>query len=322
MTQTNSIQTLALALNSTGNEAPDWIQLTPAGPTLEGRDGRTWKMDDADAEAVVAAFAAHGQDLPVDFEHSTQEKGAKGEPAPAVGWITELEARNSALWGKVDWLDAGREAVASRAYRYASPVFNFGRATKAVSKVLSVGLTNQPNFQLTALNREGAQEDCTMDKDALEALGLKEGASDSDILTAINKLKSDEQEARNRAETPDTSKFVPKADYDLAMNRIRSFEGEAEKRANAEITAAVDAAVEAGKIAPSSRDYHTAACRSEGGLANFQAMVEASPVIAAKTDLDNRDPDKGATALSSEEIAACRALGMSETEFAKAKAEE
>ena len=162
-----------------------------------------------------------------------------------------------------------------------------------------------------------------MDKDALEALGLEEGASNGDVLTAINKLKSDEQTARNRAETPDTSKFVPKADYDLAMNRIRTFEGDAEKRAEAEITAAVDAAVEAGKIAPSSRDYHTAACRSEGGLANFQAMVEASPVIAAKTDLDDKDPaQKGSTALSSEEIATCRALGMTEAEFAKAKAEE
>jgi phage I-like protein len=320
MTQTDPIQTLGLALNSVTGEAPDWIQLTPAGPTLEGRDGRTWQMQDP--AAVVAAFETHGQDLPVDFEHATQEKGAKGEPAPAVGWVTELEARNNALWGKVDWLDAGREAVASRSYRYASPVFNFSRATKAMSKVVSVGLTNQPNFQLTALNRQGAQEDCTMNKDALEALGLKEGASDGDVVTAINKLKSDEATARNRAEQPDPSKFVPKPDYELAMNRIRTFEEGEKARADENITAAVDAAVEAGKISPATRDYHTAACRAEGGLANFQAMVSASPVIAAKTGLDGKIPGQGATALSGEEQAACRALGMTEAEFAKAKAEE
>ncbi|MCF6432917.1 phage protease [Leisingera sp. MMG026] len=320
MTQTNSIQTLALALNSEGATAPEWMQLTPAGPELEGRDGRKWKMQDP--EAVVQAFREDGAELPVDFEHSTQEKGAKGEPAPAVGWVTDLEARNNALWAKVDWLDSGRDAVASRAYRYSSPVFNFSRSTGEVSRMVSVGLTNQPNFQLTALNREGEQEERKMDKDALEALGLKEGASDSDVLTAINKLKSDEAQARNRAESPDPAKFVPKADFDLAQNRIRTFEKADSTRQEEAITAAVDAAVEAGKIAPASRDYHTAACREKGGLERFSQLIDASPVIAGKSGLDAKDPAKTTTALSDDEMAACRALGMSEADFAEAKAKE
>ena len=161
-----------------------------------------------------------------------------------------------------------------------------------------------------------------MDKAALEALGLKDGASDTDVLTAINKLKSDEATARNRAENPDTSSFVPRADYELAMNRIRGFEGDEKTRKDAAITAAVDAAVEAGKIAPGSRDYHTASCRTEGGLTLFNAMVDASPVIAAKSDLDGKDPTKGGTALSAEEQAACRVLGFTEAEFADAKSKE
>lgn len=320
MTQTNLTQILALALNSEGGAAPDWIQLTPAGPSLEGRDGRKWSL--SNPETVVQAFRENGADLPVDFEHSTQEKGAKGEPAPAIGWLTEMEARNNALWGKIEWLDAGRDAVASRAYRYSSPVFNFSRATGELSRITSVGLTNQPNFQLTALNREGEQEDKPMNKDALEALGLKEGASESDVLTAINKLKTDEAQARNRAEQPDPAKFVPKADYDLAQNRIRQFETEDGTRKEEAVTSAVDAAIEAGKIAPASRDYHLAACREDGGLERFGKLVEASPVIAGSSGLDTKDPNKTTTSLSDEEKAACRALGMSETDYAEAKAKE
>ncbi|WP_444667131.1 phage protease [Cereibacter changlensis] len=94
----------------------------------------------------------HGADLPVDFEHATQIKGGRGEPAPAVGWIKAVEARNGALWGRVDWNTDGANAVASRAYRYPSPVFRFDPATKAVLAMVSAGLTNNPNLHLAALN--------------------------------------------------------------------------------------------------------------------------------------------------------------------------
>lgn len=91
MTLTNSFQSLALALNVEGDTAPDWIQLTPTGPEIQGRDGRAWTLTDPDA--VVAAFRANGADLPVDFEHATQVKGEKGEAALAIGWIKDLAIR-------------------------------------------------------------------------------------------------------------------------------------------------------------------------------------------------------------------------------------
>ncbi|MFV1934920.1 phage protease [Phaeobacter gallaeciensis] len=324
MTQANSITTIALALNAEGDSVPDWIQLTPPGPHLTGRDGRQWRLTNPDA--VVAEFARNRADLPVDFEHATQVKGAKGDAAPAVGWIKELEARNGAIWGRVEWNDAGRNSIASKGYRYVSPVFTFTKAAKEIRKMISAGLTNQPNLELAALNTEdrqgGADEVLPMNKAILEALGLPENASDLDVVTAINKMKTDEATARNRAENPDSGKFIPRADYDLAMNKISAFETAEKERQDEAINTAVGAAIEAGKIAPSSRDYHVAACRSEGGLEKFQQLVEASPVIAKKSDLDTKDPGKNAIALSDEEMAACRALGMSETEFAEAKGKE
>ena len=78
----------------------------------------------------------------------------------------------------------------------------------------------------------------------------------------------------------------------------------------------------AAKIAPASRDYHTASCRAEGGLARFTTMVDASPVIAGKSGLDGKDPAKSGAALSDEEQAACRVLGLTEAEFTDAKSKE
>lgn len=319
MTLTNLAHISALALNAEGDLAPDWIQLIPAGPQVSGRDGRNWLMPDP--HAIVSAFRESGTDLPVDFEHSTQVKGSKGDPAPAIGWIKDMEVRNGEIWARVEWNEAGRTAIASKGYRYVSPVFKFTKAAKTITRMVSAGLTNQPNLQLAALNSEGDQEDNAMNKAILEALGLPEDASETDALTAINKMKSDTELATNRADNPDSTKFVPRADYDLAMNKVKTFQKAEEEREDEAINSAVDAAIEAGKIAPASRDYHIAACRTEGGLENFQKLVDASPVLAGDSGLDGKDATaKNKTALTDEETAACRALGLTAEEFLAQKA--
>ncbi len=320
MTKTNFIQTVALALNSEGDAVPAWIQLTPEGPNIAGRDGRKWILPNP--EAVVAAFNNNGADLPVDFEHATQIKGPKGEAAPAIGWIKDLEVRNSAVWARVEWNEAGQSAITSKGYRYVSPVFTFAKATGDILKMISAGLTNQPNLKLAALNHEGAPEETAMNTAILKALGLKDNASETDVLAAINTMQSDHATALNNAAIPDPGKFVPKADHDLALNRISTFEKAKKETEEVAINTAVDAAIEGGKVAPASRDYHIAACKQDGGLKRFQTMVGASPEIAGKSDLDKKDPAKNKTQLSDEEVAVCKQLGMTEEEFATAKNEE
>lgn len=320
MTKTNFIQTVALALNSEGDAVPAWIQLTPEGPNIDGRDGRKWVLPNP--EAVVAVFRDSGADLPIDFEHATEIKGPKGEAAPAVGWIKDLEVRNGAIWAQVEWNEADRQAIASKGYRYVSPVFTFAKATGDILRMLSAGLTNQPNLKLAALNHEGAPEETAMNAAILKALGLKSDASETDVLVAINAMQSDHVTALNNATIPDPGKFVPKADHDLALNRISKFEKAEKATEEVAINTAVDAAIEAGKVAPASRDYHIAACKQDGGLERFQTMVEASPEIAGKSDLDKNGPAKNKTQLSDEEVAVCKQLGLTEKEFAEAKNEE
>lgn len=157
MTEANTSPVEILELNFADGETPEWVQLIPAGPGIRGVDGRVWTMSDADK--VVGTFRNRGIELPIDIEHSTQVKGARGEEAPAVGWIHDMEARATGLWGKVKWNTKGEALLRERAYRYLSPVFSAGKRTGAVTRMVSAALTNNPNLDLVALNREGAEEE-------------------------------------------------------------------------------------------------------------------------------------------------------------------
>ncbi|SFQ14295.1 Mu-like prophage I protein [Roseivivax halotolerans] len=295
-----------IALNFAEGEVPDWINVIPAETGLTGIDGRQWTM--TDANAVIETFRRRGNRLPVDIEHATQIKGARGEAAPAVGFITDMEGRDTGLWARVEWNQAGEDILKARSYAHCSPVFVYDQA-RNISRLVSVGLTNNPNLDLVALNQAltPTQETRAMDKAVLEALGLNTDASAADAVVAINKLKEREQTALNRAETPDPEKFVPKADHEIALNKVREFETAEEERAQSEIETAVDAAIEAGKVAPASRDFHIAACQANG-LEKFTAMVGEMPEIVGAAKPRKKDP-AGGTALNADETAIAAAFG-------------
>ena len=320
MVMSNSATSACVALNFEGALVPEWIQLLPQGSSIEGRDGRRWTLDDP--QRVVATFNAEGRDLPVDLNHATQIKGPKGEPAPAVGWIKALDVRDGAIWGQVAWNDAGRTAVAAQEYRFISPVFRFDPKTRSVTRMAGAGLTNNPNLNLAALNHEeAAVKETDMDAAVLEALGLNSDASAADAVAAIAKLKEERTTALNSASFPDPEKFVPKADHELALNQIAELEAQEKAREEEAINTAVDAAIEAGKIAPSSRDFHIAAVKASGVEA-FNTALAGLPKIAAPSGLDDKEPGKGAPKLSTEETAVCQQLGISEEDFLAAKSEE
>lgn len=313
MTTAPRTQTKAIALNAASGDVPEWIQLTPSGPDIEGRDGRAFTL--TNPEAVIDAFRANEADLPVDFEHSTQVKGANGEPAPAIGWIKDMDVRDGAIWAKVDWTEAGREAIAAREYRYVSPVFHFIQTVGDIVEMVSAGLTNQPNLKMAALNSQGTED--PMDEEIRAALGLGIGATSAQAVSAITALKGERDTALNRAETPDPTKFVPRADYDLAMNKIKGFEEAGAEAFKTAVNSAVDAAVEAGKIAPASKDYHIAACSDQTALDAFNDMVAATPVIAGRSGLDGKPPNPGgAPDLDADTLAVCRQVGLTPEEFA------
>lgn len=317
----------ALALcRELGEDPPEWLELIPAG-VLVGRDGREWVNNNP--AGIVAAFAHNRASLPIDLEHATDKKGEKGEPAPAVGWIEEVEERSGAVWGRVAWNQEGKSLISSRAYRYYSPAFFYDPATNAVVGIKHAGLTNKPNLSLPALNRAGAHapqpEKPTMDfsKIAL-ALGLAAAAAENDILTAINRLKDDTATALNRAESPDADKFVPMETHQTALNRANDLQAKLDEQAtaalNADIETAIEGALESGKIAPADREYYTAMCRVEDGLQKFKSFVESTPGVLPTQGQDkNKQPEGTATALNAEEQQVAKMLGLSTEDFVKSK---
>jgi len=302
--------------------APEWIELLPAGQVITGRDGRTWINEQP--EAVLAAFAAEGKDIPIDWEHSSELKAREGEEAPAAAWIKQMEIRDGgSIWGRVEWTARGAASVSSKEYRYLSPVFAFDIQSRRIMRITSCGLTNQPNLYLDALNRAQTKEESPMDlAQLLAALGLPPTATFAEALNHITKVKGELATALNSAQSPPLDKFVPRADYDTALNRATAAESKLADQAKARLETAInteiDAALKAGKITPATKDYHIASCRAEGGLERFKAFVAAAPAIAGDSNLDDKDPSKTTTALNAEEQKICDMMGLSVEDYKKA----
>jgi phage I-like protein len=302
--------------------APEWIELLPAGQVITGRDGRTWINDQP--ETVLAAFAAEGKDIPIDWEHSSELKAREGEEAPAAAWIKQMEIRDGgSIWGRIEWTVRGAASVSSKEYRYLSPVFAFDIQSRRIMRITSCGLTNQPNLYLDALNRVQTKEESPMDlAQLLAALGLPATTTFAEALNHITKVKGDLATALNAAQSPPLDRFVPRTDYDTALNRATIAETKVkaieDKILETAINTEIDTALKAGKITPATKDYHIASCRMDGGLERFKAFVAAAPSVAGDSNLDGKDPNKTSTALNAEETKVCEMMGLTVEEYKKA----
>lgn len=312
----NAQRALCFELPATSGTAPEWIMLLPASDEVVGLDGRRWR--NSSPARVIDAFRERGLDLVIDWEHASETRALAGERSPAAGWIKDMELRGGAVWGRVAWTEQGRADIEAGAYRYISPSFDFSRSTTDIVRLTSVGLVHAPNLPaLPALNREEP-----MDLKALcRELGLPETASLDDVLAAVRRQKTDLDSARNRAETPDITRFVPRSDYDAAVNRAVNAEGkllEIEKTAlTADVDALIDQGKKDGKISPATESFYRAQCRDRAGVDALREFLKAAPKVLdpASSGTDKDPPAKGA--LTEEDRAVCRQMGFTEDEFLK-----
>jgi phage I-like protein len=135
-----------------GGIAPALVQLLPAG-TFSGRDGRgPYRLD---VQSVLSEFSKWGMPLAIDFEHQAIHAPENGNPAPAAGWISQLESKPDGIWGRVEWTAKSTAMITAKEYRYLSPVFDHTN-DGTVARLTGAGLTNNPNLYLTAISRRGA----------------------------------------------------------------------------------------------------------------------------------------------------------------------
>lgn len=329
-----------------------WVHLVPAGTTA-GRDGRgPYTLD---APAVVAAFAQHGADLPVDYEHQSLGAAAKSGPVPAAGWINAVQPRADGLWGRVAWTAQAAQLLKDKAYRYLSAVFDHLPDGRVV-KLRGAGLVHAPNLVLQAAASEqapgapitvpliasptdlpttpaaAAAQGQTMTIEELKArvaeLTAQLAASQATLAAqsaqlaqkdaALQAAQTAAQAAAPAAQAPNPAQWVPMGQYQAVTAQLTALQS---NQGASAVAAAVTAAMSAGKVAPAQKDWATAYASQD--LKGFEAFVAASPVIVSAQA--QAVPPQGATtsaqgALSDTDREVARLLDVPVQAFAQARA--
>lgn len=283
---------------------PEWIKCTPRGK-FTARDGRVF---DVDPELLAARFVQDFVDLPVDIDHATVKKAMFGEAAPAVGWISKLEARADGLYGKVEWLAEGLAVLAARTHRYISPTLKHDENGKALW-LHSVALVAAPAASMAAVASADLStlKEPTMLKAIAAALGLSEDASEASCLSALTSLKA------NRIEP---------AVHQAALDQVKTLSADLEARNKADhqtkVDTLLDDALKAKKIVPAQRDQYAALCATTEGLAQVTALFGTMTATLNASGLDDKKTGADISTLSAEDREVIKMLGISEEDYRKA----
>ncbi|MFA5688585.1 MAG: phage protease [Kiritimatiellales bacterium] len=285
---------LVTALNTAGDGDTININLIPRSPdgTVQGRDGRYWKMGDPAAVAMAsnAYKEAHGASL--DENHGMY----LGETnSPAFGWFSQFEVNSAAgIDGKCELNDLGQNAIKNKHYRYASVVFEFDPETLEITFIKGAGLTNKQNLQVQALNTAATvnrklQEEGML-KALLIALGLKEDATETDAQNAIQTLKSAQTALNAQGDV------VPKAEHDKTVTALNTAKDELKTLKDAAfkqtLETALNTAMTEKKITPAQRKHYEETIKDEAALNTFQELMKVSPEVLSDQAAPGGTPEQ------------------------------
>jgi phage I-like protein len=175
---------LPTVANAADGAAPEWIHLlpAPADGLVRTSDQRGPYTMASFAEIIANTFAARDA-FEIDTNHASFLAAPRGEAAPAMGWVREMQARADGLWGRVEWTDEGRKLVVGRAYRGISPVVMHD-ASKKITSLANASLVNRPNLPgLAALHAE--ETSMNFMEQLAEMLGLPATATQEQIIAAL-----------------------------------------------------------------------------------------------------------------------------------------
>jgi phage I-like protein len=308
--------------------APEWIELLPAG-VFYGRDGRgPFRLDDPAAVIASTTALQMNAGLPIDYDHATDFGAPEGRPAPAAGWIRELEQRGGAVWGRVEWTARAASSIVAREYRYVSPVFQFDQKDGVVTRLLRAGLTNNPNLHLTAIaaSRTAAANNDTKDEqmefptqELRELLSLESDATVADVVAKVRELRAAGDAASSQSTSThahDPAHYVAIAEFERTLTELNALKAD---RARERAAHTVEEAIRAGKIVPAQREWAIAYCAAD--TRGFQAFAAKQPsILSENLGLGGEPPaDRRAGGLNAAELAICAQLGLKHSEFVRRK---
>jgi phage I-like protein len=266
--------------------------------------------------------------LPIDYDHATDFGAPEGRPAPAAGWIRELEVRGGGVWGRVEWTARAASSIVAREYRYVSPVFQFDPKDGSVTRLLRAGLTNNPNLHLTAIaaSRIAAADNQTKDQrmefpiqELRELLNLDDGATGADVVAKVRELRAAGDAASSQSTSThahDPAHYVAIAEFERALTELNALKAE---RARERAAHTVEDAIRAGKIVPAQREWAIAYCAADAR--GFQAFAAKQPsILGENLGLGGEPPaDRRGGGLNAAELAICAQLGLKHSEFVRRK---
>ncbi len=187
---------------SAGPTPPREFLIFTAGwtDTYKGR----FLFDEEAATVVMANYAEHGVERPIDLEHLSIDDSAENYDPDARGWF-KLAVRNGELWAvDVRWTPDGDRRLRQCTQRYISPFFDFDKKSRRVQSLYNVAICAIPatkdmpalvaasarsKLELVALSIEANDMEY---KKILAALGLGDDASLEDALGAIKAFQEDD----------------------------------------------------------------------------------------------------------------------------------
>lgn len=329
-----------------GADAPDWVQLLPAGPTIETVDGRgPYKV--SDMTALAAASLKAGDRAVIDINHSTDLAAPLGQPAPAAGWIVALQARQDGLWGQVEWTGEGKTLVAGKAYRGISPALQVEEGTGRVQRFLRASLVNRPNIKnLTTLHSQETEVNPLLAK-LLTALGLKSDTSEETLITAVTALHAAQTgnvtTLQSIAKEAGVDLAADKVNGEVVLNAVKTLKAAKPADATAitalqsELTTVttafntlkdsvakdraivfVDNAIKQGKVGLKPLREHYISMHMADPT-RVEKEVNAMVAVSNGSVVPQGDPGATATSLNSQESAVAAQLGLTPEQFTKTR---
>ncbi len=199
---------VVLSIAVTGDEPPTEFRIFSAG-AVETKKG-TFTFDDKAAESVMAAYAEHGIDLMIDYDHASLASVTldPAEAGKAAGWFN-LEVRGGELWAvNVRWTPPADAALRAKEWRFMSPAFQHDESGR-VTGLLNVAITNLPATRrleplmaasMTALGENGMTVEEFIK--VCKTLGIDMGGSVEDAMAKIKGEKPAEEKKDEPAADP------------------------------------------------------------------------------------------------------------------------
>lgn len=259
-TDTDSERWPMRSMELAGDRVPTRVLLTPWG-RVESTNG-DFVVDDESAALVSLAFVDHATDLPIDYEHQTLggEFASPNGQAPAAGWIKRIYAEPGVgLLADIEWTNQAAEQLASKQYRYLSPVAAVRKGDRKLVAIHSAALTNKPAIvgMPPIVNKQAALAGAVR-------LNSNSGADCEPLVVLRRELKLDED--------VEAEEVLVAAGVRLRELETAAYQRRVEER--------IAAAVREGKLVEAQRAWAEELVRREEGL--FEEWLRTAPVLVPR----------------------------------------